>query len=427
MTYGAGVPRAVPPIIMGHTAPLSGFSTPKCSKAGATVMQLAPAAGCAAYRPTLRLATGGMGSVYLGYREGAGSSAEFVAIKRVHAHLATEFGLHDLLRSEAAYMAAVRHPNVVGFVDFANVEGEPALVMEYVEGSSLAQLGVGQTALPVAIALRIALDACAGLAATHAANGADGAGLGLVHRDVSPQNVIVGVDGMARIADFGVAKGASEEQAGLYGKRGYMAPEYLTMGVATASADVFALGIVIWEMLTGTHLFRRSSELETIGRTLSADASSIGSASGAAAALDPVLAYALAPDPQYRASALELAVAIESAGLPIASHDEVGAFVEHAARAPVTRVAAVTNLPEAVEATASSFVMASRRPPPLSLSPLAVVRPRPVAQAEPQADQARRPTWVKYVALAVFAVVLATGTSAIAQLGFDDVATAAQK
>jgi eukaryotic-like serine/threonine-protein kinase len=409
MTARVGVCRAVHPIIMGHTAPPSASSTAKRHVAGVTVTPLA----VGSYRPMLCLATGGMGSVYLGYCESA--PADLVAIKRVHAHLPAALGLHDMLRAEARYMAAVCHPNVVRYVDFTSIDNEPALVMEYVEGSSLTQLGAVETAFPVSIALRIALDACAGLTAVHAAS------IGLVHRDVSPQNVMVGVDGIARIADFGVAKAADEEQAGLYGKRGYMAPEYLTTGVAAAPSDVFGLGVVIWELLAGRHLFRSSCELETIGRTLATQAPSLAKVSPVlAAALDPVLARALASDPEDRFTASELRVAIESAGLPIASREEVGEFVERAASAAVKRVAPVMDAtPPAIEAMPLSLVFPSRRPPACAPSPLAVVRQRPAAVA-PAAKVGGGFTKLKIAALAAFAVVIAAGTVSIARLAFED-------
>jgi serine/threonine protein kinase len=363
---------------MSHSAPPSGFSARKRHIVGAPVIRMTPASA-RSYQPMLRLATGGMGSVYLGYQSSLAGPMEFVAIKRVHAHLAADGRLPAMLRAEAEYMAEVRHPNVVRFIELTTVEGEQALVMEYVEGASAAQLATG-TGMPTAIALRVALDACAGLAAIHEA--------GLLHRDLSPGNVIVGVDGVARVADFGVAQRATDKQGGLYGKLGYMAPEYLTLGLASNASDVFALGVVIRELLEASPEY--------------------------AAALEPIVERALSPDPQARHSANELMVALEGAGQRLATPYDVGMFVEQASR-PAVKGAPTTR---AVTGQAPLATMISPMAPasPRAPSPLAMVgRPLPMVVAVPTAKPAASSK--KIVALAAFALFVTLLTSAFAQWG----------
>src|SRR5262249_29211695 len=155
------------------------------------------------------------------------------------------------------------HPNVVAVLDVEELEGELSLVMDYVEGTSLFDLLEASQAkggqLSPRIAMRVVLDACSGLHAAHMLADEFGRPLGLVHRDVSPQNILVGVDGAARLSDFGIAKhaeGAATTTGVLKGKLSYMAPEYLESTQLDARSDVFSMGVVAWEALAGQKLFR---------------------------------------------------------------------------------------------------------------------------------------------------------------------------
>src|SRR5262249_41954901 len=153
--------------------------------------------------------------------------------------------------------------------------------------------------LPPSVAVRILLDACAGLHAAHELRDDDGQLLGLVHRDISPQNVLVGVDGVARLVDFGIAKcseaGARSTATGaLKGKFAYMAPESVESGVLDPRVDVFGIGVVAWETLGGQRLFRAASEVETLRKVLAADAPPLSSvAPELGARFDAVIARAL--------------------------------------------------------------------------------------------------------------------------------------
>jgi serine/threonine-protein kinase len=163
---------------------------------------------------------------------------------------------------EVRIAGLIRHPNVVSIVDVGEDADGPFAVMEFVEGISVATLLGSETAhpLPLEVALRIAIAVAEGLHAAHELVGPDGARLELVHRDVSPQNILVGFDGIARVTDFGVAKAlgrSSKTSTGiLKGKLGYLAPEQLRFEEPDRRADLFALGIVLFELLTGKRLYQ---------------------------------------------------------------------------------------------------------------------------------------------------------------------------
>jgi serine/threonine protein kinase len=220
------------------------------------------------YRLVKCIASGGMGAVFVGVHRGAEGFERTVAIKRAHKHLVHDAAFRETILTEARHGSAVRHPNVVSIDDVEEVDGELLLVMDYIEGGSLSQLLSGGRRMPVGIALRIVLDAALGLHAIHTAKDAAGQPLGLVHRDISPQNILVGVDGVTRIADFGIAKGVRDPgrtgPSMRRGKFGYMSPEYIKYRVSSASSDLFALGIVLWESLAGRRLFEGATGLESI-------------------------------------------------------------------------------------------------------------------------------------------------------------------
>lgn len=285
------------------------------------------------YRISKCIARGGTGSVYAGVQRGAAGFERPVAIKRTHAHLLREPGMRQYILDEARNACAVRHPNVVSIDDVEEVDGELLLVMDFIDGGSLSQL-VGTSSVPTGVALRILLEACAGLAAIHDAADPSGASLGLVHRDVSPQNLLVGTDGVTRVTDFGIAKRANDPKrtakASRRGKLGYMAPEYIRTGTATQSVDIFAMGIVMWETLVGACLFRRQCAADTLTRTLEGAVPDVSSlVPEVPTAIGAVVARSLAKSPADRyASAHELHEALAAAAAPLAaSRNEVARFV----------------------------------------------------------------------------------------------------
>ncbi|CAN5921492.1 hypothetical protein BH11MYX4_BH11MYX4_23530 [soil metagenome] len=153
------------------------------------------------------IASGGMGSVYIGIQRGAAGFKRPVAIKRAHPHLLADPSFRDTILREARNASAVRHPNVVSVDDVEETDGELLLVMDYVEGTSLSHVLAATPLLAPAVAVRIVMDVCSALNAIHIAKNEEGAALGLVHRDVSPQNILVDTDGHALLTDFGIAKG----------------------------------------------------------------------------------------------------------------------------------------------------------------------------------------------------------------------------
>lgn len=293
------------------------------------------------YELLVKIASGGMATVFLGQVRGAAGFRRYVAIKRAHAHLLENPTFKQMLIDEARLASRIHHPNVISVLDVEERRGELLLVMDYVEGAALSDLlAKAQEAdrkVPARIALRVALDACAGLHAAHELADDQGKPLGLVHRDISPHNILVGLDGAARIADFGIAKqaegGVSTTTGSLKGKIGYMAPEYVEHGVLDARSDVFALGVVVWEALANKKLFRGSNEVDTLKRIVAAEVPPLSMvAPWVGARLDDVLAAALARVPAERfATARAFGTALESAARKddlIASAAEVAAFVQ---------------------------------------------------------------------------------------------------
>lgn len=214
------------------------------------------------YEIVAEIASGGMGTVFLARLEGVGGFQRLVAVKLMHRHLATEIQFTHMLLDEARLAAQLHHPNAVGVIDVAESELGLYIVMEYVDGFALDRVLEELAATPekrIRIGMRIWLDAVRGLSAAHRLKDADGEPLGIVHRDVSPQNILVGVDGAGRITDFGVARAAaritSSHPGMIKGKPCYMAPEQAKAEDVDARADTFALGIVLWEILAGRMLF----------------------------------------------------------------------------------------------------------------------------------------------------------------------------
>jgi len=265
----------------------------------------------------LKIASGGMGTVYLGQQRGAAGFQRLVAIKRAHPHLLEDASIVKTLVMEAHLASLVRHPNVVGVIDVEDAAGELLLVMEYVEGASLSEVNAAPRRLPIGMAIRIILDACEGLQALHSARDDEGAPLGMVHRDVSPQNILIGMDGLARIADLGIARAYAMHTSTsvVRGKPGYLAPEYLRSGRATPRTDVFALGVVAWETLTRQRLARTALETDAADPSMIAPPSAFRAA--IPQAVDDAILKAIERSPQNRyATVRDFAEALEEAARP---------------------------------------------------------------------------------------------------------------
>ena len=211
-----------------------------------------------------QFATGGMATVHLGRLDGAGGFSRVVAIKRLLPHLVRNEDFTQMLLKEARLAARVRHPNVVPTLDVVASKGDVLLVLEYVHGEALSTLCRVQVKqkkdhIPVDIAVAIMRDVLGGLDAVHEATDERGRSLGLVHRDISPPNVLVGVDGLSRVLDFGIAKALEHIEESdpnrVKGKTGYLSPEQIRGERLTQRSDVFSAGIILWEMLATRRLF----------------------------------------------------------------------------------------------------------------------------------------------------------------------------
>jgi serine/threonine protein kinase len=290
------------------------------------------------YSVLFPLASGGMGTVSLAVQRGGGGFSRLVAIKQAHAHLLTERTLRKSLVEEARIAAAIRHANVVAVLDVEEHAGDVSLMMEYVEGASLSELQASSHRLSPAVAGRIIVDVARGLHAAHETADLAGNALGIVHRDVSPQNILVGIDGIARISDFGVAKASraasltTSDPGTVKGKRAYCAPEYLETGGSERRLDVFSLGVVAWEAFVGQRLFREPVQglPPTSARHGGVTPPSAVNAS-LPRGLDDVLLRALAQEPEQRYQTVfqfseALQRVLEAHGL-LAGCDEVGRHV----------------------------------------------------------------------------------------------------
>jgi serine/threonine protein kinase len=301
------------------------------------------------------IASGGMASVFLARLDGAGGFKRMVAIKRLHPHLASERDFVEMFLDEARIAAAIHHRNVVPIVEIGNTNAGFYLVMEYIEGATLSRLGrpralaTRPVALP--ILLRIVLDGLTGLHASHAIVDENGAPLELVHRDCSPQNLLVGLDGCTRLADFGVARARvrihKTRPGATKGKLLYMAPELAQGDNFDRRADVFSMGVVLWEVLAARTLFDGSNEVEILTQLLHAPIPRLDEVNPRIpSAIADVCAQALAREPDERfATASAMALALESAavasGGTIASEREVERFMNdrYGARAEKQRAA----------------------------------------------------------------------------------------
>jgi serine/threonine protein kinase len=282
------------------------------------------------------IASGGMASVHFGRMVGPGGFARTVVIKRLHPHLAQDLEFTSMFLDEGRLAARIGHPNVVATIDVASLEGELLLVMEYVRGESLSRLWASARArdelIPIPILSSIVLGVLYGLEVAHEAKTEQGEPLSIVHRDVSPQNILVGADGLTRVLDFGVAKAASRAHSTrdgkIKGKVAYMAPEQIQRLTVDRRADLYGVGVVLWEALAGRRLFTADDAVGIMHAVLHEPIPLLSTvAPGAPLALQRIVEKALSRRPEDRyASALEMADAIETAAPP-ALQRQVGAWV----------------------------------------------------------------------------------------------------
>jgi serine/threonine protein kinase len=358
------------------------------------------------YRLTRAIASGGMATVYHALAGGIGGFTREFAVKVCDPVLARDAEFARMFLEEARLSARVNHPNVVATHDVGH-DGSLYLVMDYVRGcrlsallAALARAPGGGEQVPLNIVARILLDMLAGIEAAHSAKDNDGRCLGIVHRDVSPQNILVGFDGIVRVSDFGIARAASHavhtRRGVVKGKVGYMAPEQVTGDPISRATDIFAVGIVAWELLTGGRLFAVKTPFEFMGRVLK---DQIPAPSRfrpeLSSSLDRVVLRALHRQSSERfQSAQSLAKSLAVALPAPATREELAAFMQWV----LSRAAGVSSAESAgtamIEPMAHADVDSVATVPdaefesdgattPESLSPLAVSPPRSVAPAVP--------------------------------------------
>jgi serine/threonine-protein kinase len=283
------------------------------------------------------IAAGGMATVHFGRQSGAAGFSRTVAIKRLHANLAKDPEFVAMFLDEARLVARIRHPNVIPTIDVVATEGEVFVVMEYVHGESLARLrttmlAAGRVADPRIVAA-IMSGVLHGLHAAHEARSEQGKPLNIVHRDVSPQNILVGIEGISRVLDFGVAKAIgrvqSTREGQIKGKLGYMPPEQLQGGNVTRQADIYAAAAVTWEAMTGQRLFSNKDTGALVTAILTQPIRPPSEvASHVASAFDRVIMRGLERDPTRRyATARDMALDLERCA-GVVSPSEVGTWVE---------------------------------------------------------------------------------------------------
>lgn len=343
-----------------------------------------------AYETLLELGRGGMGTVLLARALGAGGFERLVVIKRLHPHLLNLPEAVQRFLDEASLAASVQHANVVGTTQVGSDDEGYFLVLEYIEGGTLEEL-VDRSALrgeriPPPVVLRIALDALAGLSAIHNARDASGKPLSILHRDVTLQNVIVGRDGVARIADFGIAKSAiasvSTDRNYLVGKLLYMPPEYLRRHPVGPALDIYALGVTLWLALTARELWPDASEAQLVHHIVEDHVPSLSSAGiTIAPQIEQIVARACQAEASERyPTAREMMDAIEAIGRDtgwIASHAEVADFVDALMGVDLARrrdrVAELLNRPVAAEHSEAEETVVPRTAPRRKLGPLLAV------------------------------------------------------
>ncbi len=338
------------------------------------------------------LASGGMAVIHLGVLSGAVGFARTVAIKRLHPHFARHPGFVAMFVDEAKLASRIRHPNVVAPSDVVASDGELFLVMDYVLGESLGGLlqaaRNGGTRVPPSVAVRIAADVLFGLHAAHEATDEHDAPLHIIHRDVSPENILVGADGVARVLDFGIAKATvrlqSTREGQLKGKLRYMPPEQLQDRELSPRGDVYSASVVLWETLTGRRLHTARSEAGIVNKILSESVPAPSRLlSDVPEHLDAVVLRGLSKEPSERfASAREMAIALERALAPAPAR-EVADWVHRLMGAELERRAERVRVIER-SSTGSVPGLAAARPasePPAPSEPLPApvsVRPGPL-------------------------------------------------
>jgi eukaryotic-like serine/threonine-protein kinase len=357
--------------------------------AGAAPAILPPGTRLDRYQIIRRLQKGGMAELYLARQLAEGGYEKIVAVKRVLPHLAEDRTFVEMFLNEARLAAGLSHGNIAQVLDFGSEGDEHYLVLEYVHGRSVLELlrqAGKQGGLPLSCALTIVHEVAAALHYAHDKTGSDGRPLGLVHRDVSPSNVLVSYDGEVKLVDFGIAKATAHTRATksgtIKGKLAYMAPEQVRGEAIDRRADVFSLAVVAYELCTGRRCFVAPGEFALINRVAAGRYERPSSVRpGFPAALEAIIVRGLAVEPEERfTSARELQLAIEELAeveghrlSKVALSDTMHALFGHVAYPTAEALPAVGSSAAAVAPTAGPLVASASSP----AAPLVADEPEP--------------------------------------------------
>ena len=301
--------------------------------------KLVPGMVLGRYELLLPIAQGGMATVWAARQRGTRGFNKTVAIKTMLPTLSEDAQFEQMFLDEAALAAKIHHPNVAEILDLGEQDEVLYIVMEWVDGEALSVLHKAtrknQAQVPMRISMRIAMQACAGLHAAHELRDENDTELQLVHRDVSPQNILCTYDGIVKLVDFGVAKAVGraggETNAGqLKGKVPYMSPEQARGGMVDRRTDIFAMGIVLYKLATGLHPFLGENDLLTMRNIISRPLLPPRVKNpGFPAEVEQVLVKCLQKDPDKRYQTMnELGQAVERAMSTLGvAEDDLGAFV----------------------------------------------------------------------------------------------------
>lgn len=233
------------------------------------ISALAPIGTLGRYELLGKLATGGMAEIYLARESGPASAGRLVVVKRMLPHVAGDPRVVEMFVHEATLCLNLAHPHICPIYEFGEAGGGFFLAMEWVRGVSMRELlqrrGAG---LPIDFVVRVFADIAGALHHAHTSTDASGRALSIVHRDVTPENIMIGFDGVPKLLDFGVAKASTQphktEAGNLKGKFAYISPEQYQGQPLDGRSDVFSLGVSLYEALTGKPLYERANEYETV-------------------------------------------------------------------------------------------------------------------------------------------------------------------
>ncbi|WP_437955857.1 serine/threonine-protein kinase [Sorangium sp. So ce119] len=319
-------------------------------------VDLVPGQHLGRYELLIAIAQGGMGTVWAARERGGAAGNTIVAVKTMLPALSSDPRCKRMFLTESRIAARIKHPNVCAILDQGEQNGVLYFVMEWIDGDALVELLGGSTRkqgrpLPLPVAVRIAIESARGLHAAHELRDDDGTLVGLVHRDVSPHNILITRDGSVKIADFGVAKAMAQADnpttntGHMKGKILFMAPEQVYSEQLDRRSDIFALGIVLYQLTTGTHPFAASHDLATMARIARPEPVDPPSSvvPDYPPALEAAVMRALAKDPAERfATMAELADALESVEATLGGRrEEVTGYIRDALASRAARRTAV--------------------------------------------------------------------------------------